>query len=181
MGFARSASGVRCALASLSSSRTRKAAERCLRFGLPDLGFYRRQRPWPEILHQDHVTAILLSAVALHPAEICERAKLESVAQRHEEIVLVTRQNVTRLQTFQRRGQSFARIGQGHAQDREIYFLVRRQLRKCSPESVLIPLPVHFVQKPHRSPQNQSTARCGHPACRPSKGPLPESPSFLAG
>jgi len=76
-------------------------------FGIWDL--FRRQCPWPKIIHQDQATAILSSAVALHPAEVCERAKLESVAQRHEEIVLVTRQNVTRLQTFQRRGQSIAR------------------------------------------------------------------------
>src|SRR5207253_7421112 len=51
-----------------------------LALGIWDLP--RRQRPWPKIIHQDQATAIFSSAVALHPAEICERAKLESVAQR---------------------------------------------------------------------------------------------------
>src|SRR2546430_14726330 len=55
----------------------------CLGFGI----YYCRQRPWPKIIHQDQATAIRSSAVALHPAGICERAKLESAAQAHEEIV----------------------------------------------------------------------------------------------
>ncbi len=147
--------------------------------GICVLGFgisWRRQCPWPKIIHQDQATAILSNAVALHPAEVCEQAKLESVAQRHEEIVLVTRQNVTRLQTFQRRGQSFARIGQGHAQDREIYFLVGRQLRKCSTGIDVDTLAVQFDQKRQRFAANPISRALRHARLRPIKWHFAEKP-----
>jgi hypothetical protein len=90
----------------------------------------------------------------LHPREIRERPKLKSGVQRPKKIVLVTRQNVTRLQTFQRGSQSRSRIGQCHAQDREIYMFVRRQLRRCSTGINVNALPVYFDQKRQRFSAN---------------------------
>jgi len=84
-----------------------------LRVGIWDL--LPRQCPWAKIIQQNQAAAIFSRAVALHPREIREQSKLKSRAQRQEEVVLVTRQNVTRPQMFQRGEQSCARIGQRHA------------------------------------------------------------------
>ena len=49
-----------------------------------------------------------LFGIAPHPREIRKRSELKSSVQRAEEIVLVTRQNITRLQTLKRARQARA-------------------------------------------------------------------------
>src|SRR5947207_13340587 len=73
-----------------------------------------------------------LFTIAPHPREIRKRSKLKSSVQRAEEIVLVTRQNITRLQTLERARQTRARIWQRHTENCEIDRVVRRQLPRCS-------------------------------------------------
>ena len=104
------------------------------------------------------MTAILLRAFALNARKICKRPKLKSGAQRSEEIVLMTGQNISRLQAFERRVQSRPRIRQCHAENREVHpaaaGLVRRQLRRCSSGVDVNALAVHLDQKRKRFPAN---------------------------
>ena len=100
------------------------------------------------------MTAILLRAFALNARKICKRPKLKSGAQRSEEIVLMTGQNISRLQAFERRVQPCARIRQRHAEDREVHMLVRRRLRWCSSGVDVNALAVHFDQKGQRLAAN---------------------------
>ena len=96
------------------------------------------------------MTAILLRAFALNARKICKRPKLKSGAQRSEEIVLMTGQNISRLQAFERRVQSCARIRQRHSHDGEVHTIVRGQLRRCPSGVHINALAVHFDQKRKR-------------------------------
>ena len=100
------------------------------------------------------MTAILLRAFALNARKICKRPKLKSGAQRPEEIVLMTGQNISRPQAFERRVQSCARIRQRDAHDGEVHTVVRRQLRRCSSGVHINALAVHFDQKGQRLAAN---------------------------
>src|SRR5437016_6386158 len=91
-----------------------------------------------------------LFAIAPHPREIRKRSELKSSVQRAEEIVLVTRQNITRLQTLERARQARARIRQRHTENCEIDRVVRRQLRRCSTRIDINTLAANFDEKCQR-------------------------------
>jgi len=98
--------------------------------------------------------------------KICQRAKLKPSVQRPEEIVLMTRQNVSRLQAFERGVQSCARIRQCHAQDRKIYMFLRRWLRWCSSGVHINALAIHFDQKCKRFAANPVRGALWRPRLR---------------
>src|SRR4051812_16949601 len=77
------------------------------------------QRPRLEVLEQNKLVSARFR-VALHPGEIRARQKIEAVAQRTEEVVLVARQNAPRFQAFECRRERLLRIGRRDADDREV-------------------------------------------------------------
>ena len=112
------------------------------------------------------MTAILLRAFALNARKICKRPKLKSGARRSEEIVLMTGQNISRPQAFERRVQSCARIRQRHSHDGEVHTIVRGQLRRCPSGVHINALAVHFDQKRKRFAANPVGSTLWRPRLR---------------
>ena len=93
---------------------------------------------------------ICLFAISTYARKIRKQPELKSGIQRPEEIVLMTRQNIARLQTLECARQSRTRIWQSHTQNCEIDLLMGRQPGRCSARVDIDALAPSFDKKRQR-------------------------------